>query len=244
MREHVEHIITEIEKHSVCLQMKLIPEEVRQSLSSALCKSLCWDAAYDSSESEISNSLRSSKFAHFACEALDGLVRKAGSSEHPRPKLRHIKIPELKPLSGEWLLDGVWTQDVSMDDRIEQHFPLHICCALECESNTSGRAFFEDFAKLLVVDADVKIFLGGLNQTTEGGVSRYINRRISQCNGILKHQSLGADWYIGFWPSPQNSPTEDENPKSLWSDLHQGNYAFLKAVQLFHLSEDGFARVN
>ena len=197
-------------------------DEVRSALVEALSQSREWARE----KCPVPSALASSMFASEACLALGGLVDEAWHGHSVSPNF--IKVNKDNGRNpGEWLLDGAWTEgDISGGG------PVHIRCALECESNTRGRQFFRDFSKLVVVHSDTKIFLGGLDQTTERGARNYVGMRIRQCEAILSAyggRELSKDWHIGFWPSPKLVDGE-----SLWNRLDE--YPHLAEIRLFSMS--------
>jgi len=196
------------------------PDEVHKALNAALNNSLEWARKHASILSDIKsqNSRRSAYFASECCKQLDPLV-----SGEPH----FIKVPcdpTLKKVSGELLLDGLWTQDISLklrDPHATQpiQVPSQIRCAFECESSTGGIHFFEDFSKLLLMSSPIKIFAGGLNQQHVDTADVYIGRRIEETKELLEkfpQEQAKSIWYIAFWPSPKKV---DEESESLWERL-------------------------
>ena len=207
--------------------VKPFPEQIYQALRTALNDSLDWTRR----NSDASNSLRSARFLSDSCNCLGGLV-------NPDRKLtaRYISVDEKKKRhAGEWLLDGVWTEDATIPggktNTERDEVPVRVWCALECESSTNRYEFFKDFSKLLVVSSPLKIFAGGLNQGTESGAEKYVRTRIDEVEellGALSDKEWETDWYIAFWPSPLNVKGE-----SLWRKL-DGDYAHLNEIKLFY----------
>ena len=215
--------------------MKLNPNEVHSALSRALSDSLLWARG----KPEISNSTRSARFASEVCKHLDPLVKR--TFQNPYPKLRHIRVDDAgKRHPGEWLLDGVWTEDARPrpDQRMSKDSPVRIRCALECESSTGSNEYHIDLAKLLVISSEIKLFLAGLNQRTESGAENYVNTRVRQTERVLKQSCNGessTDWYLAFWPSPLKV-----KGKSLWQHLDAGEYTYLSEIVLYHRSGETF----
>ena len=144
--------------------MKFNPHEVHNALNQALSESLLWARG----KPEISNSTRSARFASDVCKRLDELVQRAFPA--PCPKLRHIWVDDDgNRHPGEWLLDGVWTEDARPrpDERMSKDSPVRIRCALECESSTAGNEYHIDLSKLLVISSDIKLFLGRFESANE-----------------------------------------------------------------------------
>ena len=219
--------------------MKLNPQEVHNALSQALSESRLWA----SGKPEISNSTRSARFASNVCKRLNQQVQRA--FPNPCPKLRHIYVDDAgKRHPGEWLLDGVWTENAQPQPhkRKGKNSPVRIRCAIECESSTDGYEYHIDLAKLLVVSSDIKLFLAGLNQRTEDGVENYVNTRIYQTEQVLKQArsgDLSTDWYLAFWPSPLMV-----KGKSLWHHLDAGIYTDNSRIVLYHRRDDAFQLVT
>ena len=221
----------------------LNPAEVYTALNRALCLSREWA----NQQSKSSNSLRSARFVSDACEELKPLVEEA--RPHCSLKRRRIRVDgEGKRHGGEWLLDVTWTEDRKPDTRMQDPTPVRIRCALECESSTAGHEYFIDFAKLLVVRSDIKIFLGGLSQGTPEGAEDYVNTRVMQSQELLKSLQIeesSTDWHLAFWPSTRNveGPKDGEN-RSLWNMLDKPKYEHLNKVRLFHWRDGNFERVE
>ncbi len=209
------------------------PDEVHKALNAALNNSLEWARKHASILSDIKsqNSRRSAYFASECCKQLDPLV-----SGEPH----FIKVPcdpTLKKVSGELLLDGLWTQDICLklrDPHATQpiQVPSQIRCAFECESSTRGDYFFKDFSKLLLVSSAVKIFAGGLNQRKRNAAGEYVTKRMEQIKKLLANspkEQAKSNWYIAFWPSPKKV---DEKSESLWDQLCDG-FSHLNKIRLF-----------
>ena len=96
---------------------------------------------------------------------------------------------------GEWLVDACITE--KYDGFIDR-----IIFAMESESNTSKAAFNDDFAKLLHLNADFKLYLNGLNHKSEDGMNKYIESRVAYAKSILCRVSHTGKFFFGFWPSP------------------------------------------
>jgi len=218
--------------------MKLDLLALSESLRSALVSSRNWANA---TEPEPSNSLRSSRFCSEVGKKMEHLVQ-ATSAGGAKLRRRQISVPESGPrVAGEWLLDIVWTQDCWPDSRMNKDLPgipEKIYCALECESNTSSRAFFTDFSKLLHVLSPVKVFLGGLNQKTEKATREYIALRLEQVYKLAKSMETQdpTEWYVGFWPSPKK-----DGQTSMWDQLQ--SFPHLDRTYLYYMSDNGFHEV-
>ena len=122
---------------------------------------------------------------------------------------------------GEWLLDACVTDDTA------DKFKDRVIFAMESESHTSKRAFDEDFAKLVHVNAAVKLYLNGLNQQSSDGVDGYIEGRRKYAEEVIKRTHSPGQWFLGFWPSPGKLTGADNT--SAWQRLP----AHLRTVRLF-----------
>lgn len=206
-------------------KMGLTPHNLQLAITAALKLSREW-VEKKRGAVDITNSLRSSMF----CTQVG---KQLGPYFCEGAKQRQIAVSEEDGLrvGGEWLLDIVWTEDEHWDDgRHSGVMPRRIRCAVECESSTSGHEFFTDFAKLLSVRSGTKIFLGGLNQLTEAAADDYMARRVKEAGRYIRDydgNSLGTDWYIGFWPSPKGTSTT-----SLWDTLDSRPH--LTRANVFH----------
>ena len=210
---------------------KLSPEEVHKGLNEALKCSRCW--ANESGGH--SNSTCSARFTSDACKKLTKLVKQAFPTSNPR----YISLDNSgKRGSGEWLLDGVWTEDRIPDRRTSKPTPVRIRCALECESSTRSVEYFTDLGKLLVVASDIKIFLAGLRQRKRTDRENYIGRRVCQTQKLLVKES-STDWYLAFWPAPTYVEVNKEK-KPLWKLLEcNEEFSDLKAGIILYRLVDG-----
>lgn len=130
--------------------------------------------------------------------------------------------------SGEWLVDGCITEE-------SDGFIARIVFAMESESDTSKAAFDEDFAKLVHLKSAFKLYLNGLDQTTEAGMHRYMKERLAYAARILRKTSHGANLWMGFWPSP----AKFNGHVSAWKALP----AHLDAIYLWEFDGDEFTEV-
>lgn len=211
--------------------MNLRPSDVLDAVSQALATSQEWARGRP-----ISNSTRSARFCSDVCLNLDALLCDSGLT------LRHIGVDcEGNKRPGEWLLDGVWTEDVIFDKNMKKRVPARIRCAVECESSTSESDYFTDFCKLLSVKSDIKLFLGGLNQKMTRGVGRYIDYRVRQSNFLVARYDATShtNWYLAFWPSPLAV-----NGQSLWEMIDKEEFSHLRAVVLYRYADGTFQRVT
>lgn len=137
---------------------------------------------------------------------------------------------DFKRISGEWLLDGC------IRDNTEE-FPNKILFAFESESNTSVKSFNEDFAKIIHVNSNLKLYLNGLNQKTEKGKNNYIINRLKHAKTILD-KTTTDNLYLGFWPSPEQI---DTGLPSFWKSFNE--YSHLNGVELFKYSNRSFVKI-
>ena len=138
------------------------------------------------------------------------------------------------------MLDIVWCEEYKPNDKFKCSIPKNVCCAIECESNTSINKFFEDFAKLVNVISPIKIFLAGLDQTNNKKSESYQQMRLDQAAQYIaasNQTSVGAEWYIGFWPSPKR-----KGNVSLWDCLDEQNYKHLEEIYLYRYIDNKFVR--
>ena len=140
----------------------------------------------------------------------------------PDQHLHVIRVDEDgNKLPGEWLLDACITDDT------EDEFKDRVIFAMESESHTSKRAFDEDFAKLVHVNAAVKLYLNGLNQQSSDGVDAYIESRRDYAEKVIKRTHSSGQWFLGFWPSPGKLTGADNT--SAWQCLP----THLREIRLF-----------
>ena len=135
---------------------------------------------------------------------------------------------------GEWLLDACITD---FNPKLSQPAKkIHV--AIECESQTGLCDFNQDFAKLVHLYADHKLYLQGLNQKTADGANKHINDKmqyildwLSDTESTIKSNEI---YYVAFWPSPEN-----KDGKSIWNQL-QDAYSHLDQIRLYRV--DGPSR--
>ena len=176
----------------------------------------------------ISNQLVSTIFVHEVSKSIHETMFKAGC------ELKVIGVnKKFEKQSGEWLLDCciVKTKD---------SFIQKIAFSLESESNTSKKSFDEDFAKILHVNSDVKLYLNGLDQMTVGGVNKFIKGRLEYAASILKSEKYVTDnFYLGFWPSPKQ---EKKGLPSLWMVFKK--YQHLDGIHLYKYIDGEFMKIT
>jgi len=200
--------------------LNLCPSDVLDEVSQALATSRDWAHGRT-----VSPSTRSARFCSDVCLNLDRLLYSAALTR------RHIGVDcQGRRSSGEWLLDGTWTKDVTPDENMTKKVPAQIYCALECESSTSGFDYFMDFCKLLSIKSNIKLFLAGLDQITKRGASLYVENRVRQSSLLVAQYDSEpcVDWYLAFWPSPRTV-----NGHSLWETIDNEELAHLQSIVLY-----------
>lgn len=207
---------------------------ITKNLNGALKSSLDWKGYKNSKQP---NKSRSAYFAFQVGEKVNELIEQ----RFPRKQInwRQIKFAEKrnKRIPGEWLLDGLWCAEVQPDCNSKSMHPSKIYAALECESSTSGKHFFEDFAKLVHVQSGIKIFLAGVDQVKEPKMNDYIAKRKRDAAKFLKNCARDLDtqeWYLAFWPSPK---------ENIWKDLLKEKHPHLKNVNVFELKDREFVAI-
>ena len=174
-----------------------------------------------------SNALKSAKFVSIFAQSLFNAF-------YPNLdyKLNVIKVDdEGNKYSGEWLLDITITEDTN-------GFKKNIILGVESESNTSEKAFNDDFAKLIHTKAKNYIYLNGLNQKTPKGKQNYIRKRLLYAKSFLNSEEYPS-FFFGFWTSPQKNNESD----SIWSAINNGKLIHLKETQLYEYNKGDFYRV-
>lgn len=122
--------------------------------------------------------------------------------------------------SGEWLVDACVSEE-------NDGFTERIVFAMESESATGKKEFDEDFAKLVHLNASVKLYLNGLNQTTPDGLENYICGRREYARDLIRRTRSSGRWFLGFWPSP--GKLEAHGDVSAWQCLPR----HLRTIRLF-----------
>lgn len=145
-------------------------------------------------------------------------------------KVVAIDDSNFERISGEWLLDGCIRDN-------NGSFPKKILFAFESESDTSIKSFNEDFPKIIHINANLKLYLNGLNQKTEKGKNNYIKNRLKYAETVLD-KTITGDLYLGFWPSPQQIDTDRP---SFWKLFNE--YPHLNGIELFKYSNGSFVKI-
>lgn len=212
--------------------MNIHEQGLRDALSKALEASLAWKGY--KKYPNLKNSYRSAYFCYQVGLHLDGVFE----SRFPgRPlKRRQIEFSgDDKKRPGEWLLDIVWCEETCADPASKSKHPSKIYGALECESSTKSKEFFTDFAKLVHVRSNIKLYLAGVNHKHKRRMTKYIRMRTEQTARFLADTGVSSEteeWCVAFWPSPMG----DVN-RSLWDELDK--YPHLNAIYAFALNQGG-----
>lgn len=227
--------------------------DLNKNITLALETSINWKG-YLKHQSAM-NSYRSAYFVYQVGLNLDKTIRDIFHSK--KINKRQICFCDIdNKITGEWLLDIVWTEEYRPDVTKNYTVPGKIMCAIECESNTSGREFFIDFSKLLNVTSPIKIFLAGQNQSTPAGAEAYRSKRLKQTAHCIKScvsANEQTDWFVCFWPSPKygkhnssKDSSENCNKKSIWENFNQckdNSYSHLNKIYTYELSNGMFLPV-
>ena len=136
--------------------------------------------------------------------------------------------------SGEWLLDGVLSVITKLKDSMvnssQAFIPQELILALESELNTTLSNYGEDMAKVLHVNAQYKIFLGGLSQKTASGIHAFIDRRLQTTANLLQTKNID-NLFVGFWPAPK-----------IWTSYEESQ--LLNFIRLFEWTNSGFFEIK
>ncbi|HWJ26870.1 MAG TPA: hypothetical protein VNS32_10035 [Flavisolibacter sp.] len=109
-------------------------------------------------------------------------------------------------ISGEWLLDIVIAKRRPINDRVGYIHELIL--ALESEMAAGSKAFVDDFSKLLVVNAPIKVYINGVEAKDKK--SRYIESRLKLIQDILANYNNNDKYYICFVDHPSVWPKIDK----------------------------------
>lgn len=176
---------------------------------------------------EISSQLISSIFVHEVASSIYTVCFERNG------KLKVIGVNDkYEKISGEWLVDSCIVD-------YQHSFIKKITFALESESNTSKRAFNEDFAKIIHLNAEYKLYLNGTNQKTEKGTYRYIDERLRYAESVLKDMLIN-NLYLAFWPSPRIDATHENIRSSLWKNFDK--YPHLNTIHLYKYTDGKFVK--
>lgn len=187
-------------------------QNLRQDLQKALDKSIEW------ARHEKSNARKSAYFSFQVGQLLRSLkdgadVLQVGFNESGQKE------------SGEWLLDAIVAEK-------SNHFIGKINIAMECESSTVKYEFERDFAKLIHIKSEMKIYLHGLDHSTSEGADQLIRKRLAQAATYIEQYDHDdkVQWFFAFWPSPKKVRTAE----SLWDTFKDNKqYAHLRLIRLF-----------
>ncbi|MFZ1288642.1 MAG: hypothetical protein WAR79_01025 [Melioribacteraceae bacterium] len=174
-----------------------------------------------------SNSLKSSKFVSIIAQEL---INELFNNNY------NLNVIEVDDKGGKY--PGEWLLDITITENIND-FNKKIILALESESDTSEKAFNDDFAKLINTKADNYMYLNGVNQKTIQGKQEYINSRLSYAKTFLNSIEFPS-FFIGFWTSPKKI----NGYNSIWSAITDGEFNHLKATHLYEYLNSEFYEVN
>lgn len=224
-------------KHTTnhCTGMKLNPSTLHRQLTEALATSVVWRGYAKHPKAE--NAYRSAYFCYQVGQLLDQAICDV-CARYPLKKRQICFNTDDEKVTGEWLLDIVWTEDHRPEVGSKFAIPKKIWCAVECESSTNIRDFFVDFAKLVNVRSPMKIFLAGLNQTTASKAVAYQQMRLDQAAQYIAASEPSiesTDWCVGFWPSPKG-----KSGVSLWDSFEE--HPHLNAIHLYRYADSKFVR--
>ena len=216
----------------------------QEKLEEALRESLSFSGYSKQSENPaVQNSLRSSYFCYKVVEKLSDTPDLNGFC----PKTIKVDKEGVKT-AGEWLLDAVWCKGSKVwQAESKRIFPTFIRAALECESDTSERDFFIDFAKLTHIRSDIKIFLGGVNQKSRDNLLKYIEKRREQAGKFItecRENLESTEWFLAFWPSPGKLKNSQYN--SLWDELgkRSDDTSHLSSIYAYKLRGNFFEEIR
>lgn len=211
-------------------------DALSQTLGKALNDSLKW-TGYEKYVQR--NAYRSAYFCYQVGRHLDSIIQ----CRFPGSPLKWTQVKfdeEDNKISGEWLLDILWCEETRVDPDSQYQCPSKIYAALECESKAKTKEFFEDFAKLVHVRSNIKIYLAGVNQRqSEHTMIDYINRRRNQAADFIDKFGAGSEieeWYLVFWPSPERGAS-----RSLRDEFDK--YPYLNAIHAYTLEHGSFVAI-
>ena len=173
--------------------------------------------------------------AKFACE-VGSAIHRCLQRRSPGLCLRVIGVDERgEKQSGEWLVDACITEEHC--DTESLRFIDRIVFAMESESDTGKRAFNDDFAKLVHLNAEHKLYLNGLDQTTRPGMERYVESRCEYAEAVLQRTRPSGEFHLGFWPSPGKPKARGSSLDSIWRGLQCGEWPHLDGIRLWHFDK-------
>ena len=186
------------------------------------------DSFLDGKDSAAGPGRLSSKFVYEVGRAVHACIARRSRG----CRLRVIKVEDGgKREPGEWLVDAC----VTMERAISGNCPFieRIVFAMESESNTGKRAFNDDFAKLVHLEAKHKLYMNGLNHRTAGGMETYMEGRREYAEAVLDRFPPSGEFYLGFWPSPEKPRNSARRVDSIWRRLQSGEWPHLNGIRLW-----------
>lgn len=186
------------------------------------------DAIESSTASHFSNALKSSKLVsnlgHYLYHALN----------NTQLTLNVVTVDnEGNKSPGEWLLDVAITQNDG------NGFRQRIVWAVESETDTAWKAFYDDFAKLMHVRSANYLYLNGLNHRTVPGMEKYVHQRLEIAQRILRRSRI-QNLYFGFCASPCKP---DKYTESIWDVIASTVFEHIKTVRLYYYTNGVFTPV-
>lgn len=118
--------------------------------------------------------------------------------------------------SGEWMLDACITLGIQDTEHGKTRFIKQILFALESESSTGWQNFYDDFAKIVHINAGCRLYLNGLNQKKEDNAKKYMRERLDEAASLVE-QTKTPQMFFCFWPSPMQSQSNEK--MSFWKLL-------------------------
>ena len=109
--------------------------------------------------------------------------------------LRTIKVADsAKRIRGEWLVDACITEQRHFKNPHNRDVPIsfinRVVFAMESESHTGTPEFNTDFAKLLHLNAKVKLYLNGIDQSKRRA-QHYMERRRGYAGAVRREGVVG-----------------------------------------------------
>lgn len=222
--------MSNIERHKVA---KITDQEMLQSVQEGFKTAFgATDSILDAKNSMRGSGKLSAKFVYEVSKAIHTCLQRGSR----RRCLRVIKVDgvgEKKP--GEWLVDACITEEHCESENL--CFIDQIVFAMESETDSGKRAFNRDFAKLVHLNAEYKLYLDGLHHTTYQWMKKHIRSRCEYVEAILNRIRPEGDFYLGFWPSPEK-PRNSPNPiDSIWRGLQCGEWPHLNEIRLWRFDK-------
>ncbi len=171
-------------------------------INSEVIRRAFYTSKQQANDSDLTNKLRSALFV----ENMGHELMKIYDLNVYKSYCQHVNFDNKKKDTGEWLLDLLIGQSKSIFEpgaKIRHEFISSIEWAVESEYATSLKEFLQDFSKLMVIQSKNKFYLNGYRSDNLEELNKYVSKRLRTAAQLISECDEKADFYYGFWPSPE-----------------------------------------